>query len=396
MKRLSTLILIFALMFAFTASALAQTGDMACGDLSDEDCEILYASADAMQGVTSGTSSIWVEAQASNVPQTPFQQIGFDFSLDVSSSMDDDAADQAMALETLSGDPAEIAQAVSTILRGTSASIDMTTNFSEELAALLTTDPSMAFPTSVALSLIMDSGVLYIDLAALESVMGDMEGMAGWIGVDIDPLVQQSILQSAQDPAASNVVMVSGSTTGGGPLFTQLAVLDPTGEVSQFLTLERLDDDEVEGEDVAVFRTGVNWDAFVQSPYFEQLVVSLMMQDPEAMPTQAEIDQTVTLGRMFGPSLLQGITLELIEMVSLDTNYLVGTEFSFFWDLSDLAALAQMVGGAEMEIDADSTISISISTSNTGLNEDVEIEVPADAFILPAEMLNSMMMGGAQ
>jgi hypothetical protein len=383
MKRFPTLILILALMVAFAAPTFAQTGD--CGDLSEEDCEILYASAEAMQGVTSGTSSIWVDAQISNVPQTPFRQLAFDFSLDVTSSMNDEAAEMAMDLASAGGDMSMLAHHVSAILKGTAASVAMTTNFSDELVALLSTDPNVAWPASVALNLAMGDGIVYIDLSTLEAMMG--EGAEGWLGVDVDPFVQGALQEVAADPATGGVVVVSGSTTSGGPLFTQLGVLDPTGEVSQFLTIERLDDDEVDGEAVAVFSTGINWDAFVQSVYFEQLIATLLMQaDEGAMPTQAEIEQTVTIGRMFGPALLENIQLELIEMVSLDSDYLVATDFTLFWDLNDLAMLAGMAG-VEFEAEGDSVIFVSIMTSNSDLNEDVTIDIPADAFIVPAEML---------
>jgi hypothetical protein len=255
----------------------------------------------------------------------------------------------------------------------------MVTNFSEELAALLTADPNMAWPQNVAVNAAMDDGIVYLDLSTLEAMAG--EGAEGWIGVDVAPFVQGALQQAAADPASGGVVVVGGSTTSGGPLFTQLSVLDPAGEISQFLTIERLDD---EGDN-AVFRTSINWDVFVQSVYFEQLVVTLLMQEGE-MPSQAEIDQTVTIGRMFGPSLLENVTLELIEMVDLDTNYLVETEFTLFWDLSDLAMLAQMAG-VGLETEGESIISVNITTSNSNLNEDVDIDIPADAFILPAEML---------
>jgi hypothetical protein len=377
MKRFPTLILILALMVAFAAPAFAQTAE--CGDLSAEDCQLLYDSASAMQGVTSGTSSIWVDAQASNVPQTPFRQLSFDFSLDVSSSMDDEAAAMAMDLAATGADAAALAHHVSAILKGTAASVSMVTNFSEELAALLTADPNMAWPQNVAVNAAMDDGIVYLDLSTLEAMAG--EGAEGWIGVDVAPFVQGALQQAAADPASGGVVVVGGSTTSGGPLFTQLSVLDPAGEISQFLTIERLDD---EGDN-AVFRTSINWDTFVQSVYFEQLVVTLLMQEGE-MPSQAEIDQTVTIGRMFGPSLLENVTLELIEMVDLDTNYLVETEFTLFWDLSDLAMLAQMAG-VGLETEGESIISVNITTSNSNLNEDVDIDIPADAFILPAEML---------
>jgi hypothetical protein len=391
MKRVNTLILIFALMLSFTASAFAQ--EPACGDLSAEDCDILYGSSEAMMDVTSGVQSIAVEVHAMNVPQTPFTDISFDFSLDTVYDYSDEAATAAMEMAEMSAedlaalyaDPAALSDMVLTILGGLSASIDTTSNFSEQLAGALTTDPNAGWPESVTLSVVLDGGVAYLNLATLEPLVGDF-GMGDWIGIDILPWVEASLMQSAADPNAA--LAASASTqVGAGPLFTQLAAADPMGMITPFLSIARVDDAEVDGEAVATFSTTINWDAFVQSPYFEQLVVLALSQDPSAMPSQADIEQTVTLGRMFGPALLSGITLELLEMVGLESGYLVATDFTLDWDLTDLAALAEMAGGAALTVDEGAAIMASIVTSNSDVNGEVEIEVPADATIIPTEML---------
>jgi hypothetical protein len=392
MKRVNTLILIFALMLSFTTSAFAQ---QPCGDLSAEDCELLYGSSEAMMEITSGVQSVSVSVQATNVPQTPFEELSFAFWLDTAYGYSDEAADAAMDMQGMSAeeladlyaDPEALTDLVLTILSGLSASIDMTTEFSEELAGALTPDPSMgSWPESVSLGVVLNGGIAYLDLSDLEALVGDMAGMSGWVGIDVLPWVEASLMQSAVDPNAA--LAASASTqVGAGPLFTQLASADPMGMITPFLSIARVDDDVVDGEDVAVFSTTINWDAFVQSPYFEQLVVLGLSQDAEAAPSQAEIEQTVTLGRMFGPALLAGITLELIEMISLETGYLVATDFILDWDLSDLAALGAMMGTGELGIEGESAIFASIVTSNTDLNGDVEIDVPADALIIPTEML---------
>jgi hypothetical protein len=65
----------------------------------------------------------------------------------------------------------------------------------------------------------------------------------------------------------------------------------------------------------------------------------------------------------------------------------LATDFTLDWDLSDLAALAEMAGGAALAIDEDAAITASIVTTNSNVNGDVEVEVPAEAFIIPTEML---------
>lgn len=395
MKRFFTLILVLVLMFAFTATTFAQ--DMACGDLAAEDCDLLYASSEAMAGVTSGSQFVGIELQLVDVPQAPFSELSFDFSLDTSYSYSEEAAAAAMdlqgmdaaAISALYADTDALASTIGTILGGTSAEMTMTANFSEELVGLLA-QPGMTFPDSITLNLVIVDGVGYLDLSTLEPLMaqGGMAGMSGWVGVDLVPLVDASLRQSAAQPGTM-FVPVSGSSAG--PLFTQLAAADPSGALTQFLSIER-------GEDVdgaASFTTAIDWDAFVESPYFDQVIASALMQNAASTgmtPSQTEIEQTTTLARMFGPALLEGITLEVTETIDPETNFLSSSEFVFDWDLSQLAAMGDMTG---MQISENAVVYLSIVTENSGINEPVEITAPENAFVVPAEMLNQMM-GGMQ
>jgi hypothetical protein len=343
-----------------------------------------------MKGVTSGSQFVGVEFSATNVPQTPYTDLSFDWSLDTTYDYSDDAAAAAMSVQEMSpeeiaalyADPAALSDLVTTILAGTSASLDMNSSFSDELASVLGMSTGGQWPGSVALSAVLDAGTAYVDMSTLAPLLGQ-GGMSGWLGVDFLPLVEASLMQSATDPSAAMAASVS-TQAGAGPLFTQLAGADPTGTITQFLNIERAEG----GDNVASFVTTVDWDAFVASPYFEQLIMMALMQSSGgAMPAAADVEQAVALGRMFGPALLQGITLELVEDVALDTGYLESTEFTFDWDLTDLAAIAQMAGGAAMEIGENAAIMLSVVTENSNLNGDVTIEVPSDAMMIPAEAL---------
>ncbi len=408
MKRFSTLILILVLSLAFSTSAFAQEEQVCPPGLTEEDCDLLYASTEAMQDVSSGTSFVGVEMDAINLPQSPYRDLSFDFTLDTTYDYSDEAMAlsqelqgmDAQALADLYANPTELANTLSTLLTGTSAEMTMMATFSEELAALFTADPAMAFPQNVILNLVLYQGILYVDLSTLEPLMGEQAmPMTGWVGVELAPLVTQSITQTTTTPAGTTGAF-AGTTInlGAGPLFPQLTAADPAGTLTNFLNIERMEDAAVGVEDVAVFETTVNWDAFVESPYFEQLVANMLYQQAATtgtVPTQAEIDQFVTLGRMFGPAVLEGIAISLTEQVGLETDYLLSTELVLDWDLSDLANLSTMAGGAALDVEEDSQFYISIVTTNSGLNETVDIDAPANAFVVPAAMLNQMMTGQA-
>jgi hypothetical protein len=233
MKRFYTLVLILALMFAFTASAFAQ--DMACGDLSAEDCEILYASSDAMMALTSGSSFVSVDFEAANVPQTPYESLAFDWTLDTTYDYTDEAASAAMSMQDMTaeevaalyGDSAALTELVTTILAGTSTSVEMNSNFSEELAALIGANAQIDWPTSFALNLVMDGGVAYLDTSTLEPLVGDV-GLEGWVGVDILPWVEMGLAQSTADPSTGMAASLS-TQSGAGPIYTHW--LGPTQPV---------------------------------------------------------------------------------------------------------------------------------------------------------------------
>ncbi|MEZ4636961.1 MAG: hypothetical protein R2856_18740 [Caldilineaceae bacterium] len=144
--------------------------------------------------------------------------------------------------------------------------------------------------------------------------------------------------------------------------------------VTPFLNIARGEDTEVDGEAAASFVTTIDWQAFVDSPYFLDQLIGLLWSQSGAMPSDAEMEQTITLAKMFGPALLEGIVVELVENVGLDSGYLLSTDFTFDWNLSDLAALSAMAGGAALEVDDNAAIMASIVTTNSSVTEDVTVE----------------------
>jgi hypothetical protein len=166
---------------------------------------------------------------------------------------------------------------------------------------------------------------------------------------------------------------------------------DPTA-FEKFMTIERSEDDEIDGAAVAVFTTKLDLLAFLSSPEFVELVKGLAASGAlgEDAPSAADLDQTLGMLGLMGPMLFQGLTAESTTAVSIDEpNYILRTSNLFSWDLTSLLQMAAMSGAvpADQLPSGRSSINISTEVVNSDIGGEQMIEAPADAQIVPAEAM---------
>lgn len=193
------------------------------------------------------------------------------------------------------------------------------------------------------------------------------------------------------DPEAMAMASGEDAATVAALMGLSAALSDPTA-FEQFQTIERADDEDMDGTSVAVFVTSFDVLSFISSPQFVDLVMGLV--DSGALgadaPTAADMEQAMQMLGLMGPMLFQGLTSESTTMVSIDEpNYIVGQTSLFSWDLSGLLQMAAMSGAipADEMPSGESKIEISTSVVNSAINEEQTIEAPADAQIVPAEAM---------
>jgi hypothetical protein len=423
-KRLSVALLACILFMALATPAFAQEPRF-CSDLAEEDCALLYESTETMSQVYSGNTTNEVSILAQNLPEVPYPDLAFNLIQETSFDTTEAAATALADLQEM--EPAQFAELMDNseefaaviveIFNGTSTEIRAAVSFSADLAQLIETQTQAPWPQDVLLHLVLKNGVLYIDLDALAETVpeADMIG-SGWVGLEMTPLIEQSLMEQPTTavpmPGATDGTTMTVSpaslnmgTVGNraGPFFSQLAPLDPQGTVLQYLNVERLPAEEasfsgiepVEGEEVAVFRTTFDFQSFVASPLFEQLVAQAIASQQGSPPSEAELSQIVGIARLAAPLVLNSVTLELLEAVGVDTAYLYGANFLFAIDLTQLLSLAELAGDAlppiELQTEGPSRISLEVLQTASDFDADIEIQAPEEATLLTAEQITMLL-----
>ncbi|MEZ4664784.1 MAG: hypothetical protein R2911_45215 [Caldilineaceae bacterium] len=387
-----------------TGTTFAQADQPAyCQDLSASDCTLLMDSQDAMSTVTSGASQMDLSILLRDIPEAPFQEIALDYSQDTVFSVDPavfDAIDKLKAmpprqLQQLVSNPQSLFGLIGELVAGVSTDIAMTLDLSSELAAVLSQESGMPLPENMAFHMVLSNGEIYADLDSLAAFAPDASMMQGWVGVELQPLLDEAAKGAntqlgSQDAMEISMALGYVNTGASGPFLVSLGAADPTGQYLQFVNTTRLANETVDGIEMAVFSSTFDYQTFFQSPVFRQLLKQIMEQEGAAV-SDAELDQIAGMAQMFGPIVMTTLNLEVREWIGVEDNYLYNTNAVFKWDLSSIAALAAFGGDAmpipQLPPDAKPYIGFEMTTSSSDLNGKVAVEVPEGAELIPTEMI---------
>jgi hypothetical protein len=157
--------------------------------------------------------------------------------------------------------------------------------------------------------------------------------MEGWIGFELGRVIEAAAEQGMFEEAAASMDPSAMADAGAMDAATMAALMslqatlgDPSS-FEKFMTVERVEDDKIDGAAVAVFVTKVDLLAFISSPEFIELVKGLAASGAlgEDAPSAADLDQALGMLGMMGPMIFQGLTSESSTAVSIDEpNYILG------------------------------------------------------------------------
>ena len=293
-------------------------------------------------------------------------------------------------------DPEAFAEALGEVFAGTALDTSMDVIFSDDLVSLIE-DEGVAWPENVVLNLRFVDGDGFVDLDALTESVPELAALipaelSGWIGAELGQLTQELLVTAGTDPntqASLNGVSMGSQSTG--PLLTQLAPLDPTGEALDFLVVERGEDVIADGEEAATFVYSFDLTGFVSSDLYSTVVEASLASQGE-MPSEQEIAEIVSVSRLVAPLLANSLELGLVEAVGTESGYHYGSDFLLALDLTELIGVASSFGAIEpLDIEGDSVFALAVTTSNFDINEEVEIEAPEDTGVYTAEQLMELI-----
>lgn len=398
-SKLLVLLTVLALVLGTFTSALAQEPEIFCGDLSAEDCAILQESKAAMQDVVQYTAQSSFDAALAGIPGLPADPTEVSVSVGGMFSMDEGAKAAAQALAGLTQEErlqllADSPQTVVDLFAGWDFDVSMGVAMTPELAAALSVQAGLELPDTLSVQAKLVDGVLYWDASEVAAVLPTVA--AGWVGLPLvdmlSALAEQGAFEQMADPAALAEAGMSGTAmTGlGAAQFAQTyaALFEP------FLTVERGEDVELDGQAGAVFVTTFDAIGFFGSPEFQQIVIDLANAGAFEGTglTAADVEQNIGMLGMMAPMLFDGITATAMQVIGLDDLYQYDYQSEISWDLAGLVQMAASSGQlpAELQPTGDNVsvlLSTIISNADMATEQTEAIEAPADAAMIPLESL---------
>jgi hypothetical protein len=349
----------FALVALLVFAAPLQAQDVPttfCGDLPEADCQLLVESAAAMQALESSTFALEADVIVENVPDMPFEALSFHLTGDGSFAADTAVFAGFQPADFL-GNPAELFPLVADMLREVAADLTFTLDIPEELNTFLHEDEPR-LPESVSLNFRMVDGVLYLNMADVLEAAPGATVPPGWVGLDLAELYETVL------PEMMDETMVAPSFDVV-PLMT--ALMQPEN-MAQFIAIERLPDGEVDGQEVAVFETRLDYVAMLNIPQFRELLIASVGED-------VDIDEVIDTIR----AMYQGMTLVITESVGLEDKLVHSTEVEMVWDLR---ALEELIGE-----EAAPLFSFNLVVTQEEFNNAPEVVAPDHATLLPLQQM---------
>ncbi|MCX6039817.1 MAG: hypothetical protein NTV69_01600 [Caldilinea sp.] len=393
-SKLASLALVLILLLASFSTALAQEA-LFCGDLEEADCALLTTAAVNLQSVSSYQASAIYSVDLSGIPGLPDTSVAVGVDGAFSYGESAQAAMSALAglqtQEDLTNVLVESPEAIVDLYNGWSFDMEISASLGETLAGVLSADTGYAIPAELSVPLVLQEGVLYVDVTEIAPLLDGMQDLTGWIGFEFGPVLAAAAEQGLLADFAAQADGGAGDAATAGAL-AGVALLSNPGAFEPFMSIERGEDIDLDGTDAATFVTTLDIASLISSPEFVELVKSLAASGAlgEGAPSAADIDQALAMVGMMGPVLFQGLSAESVTAVGIEEpSYVLAQSNSFNWDLAGLLQMAAMSGALPPEMGSTDAAAVDILAEviNSALNEPQEIEAPADALVVPAESM---------
>ena len=410
MLRTSFISLSLILLLAGTAFAQEEAPPEYCANLSEDICALMIASSAAMMEVTAGSSNLSFEMDVSNIPEAPFSELSVAYSQQSSFVFDESATAlidkmremDIFARQSMFMQQGELGKFLAELLSGIDSDVSLTLNLSDELAEIASAEAGLPIPNELNLSFMLIDGVFYLNVSDIAAFVPELAFFQGWVGLEVLPLIETELEPLlAEEMGGAEMAMFAQSMSSAnfgavGPFITTLDSFGAPTNVAEFFNTEQLDDTAIGSEAVSVVRTTVDYETLFASQFFADVMSQQLRQQAAQQGEQlsaADLDEIIQVSRIFGPVLLEDLNFNIVESIGADTGHLYDTEVSLDWDLSNTAALASSMGGGSDIPEELPYIYMNAVTSNADLNGDVQIVAPAGAFVVPLQMLMTLMGG---
>jgi hypothetical protein len=243
-------------------------------------------------------------------------------------------------------------------------------------------------PTDLTINSRFVDGTGYINMDDLANLTGG--AFTGWHGMDMVRAFEDvgALLmgQMGEETMQQPLSALGFSMDDLGADTSQFAEIEALFEDNpgDFVMVQRLEDDVIAGNNVAVFQTDVDLAAlFSDEEFQEYLRTQLAAQSEMGMPmTEEELDEAVQMQvALFADAQPMTIT----QSIGLDNSYIYNTSIDWTFDVP-----------ADMEAEAEGleSIMLDMSLGYDDFNNAPAIEAPADPTLHTVNELLGMFMGG--
>ena len=371
-----TFVLTLVLMLGLVSTSFAQYDE--CFGMGAEDCDLYYSLSYGAEMPSSAAFGLDFEMAASVEDASMNEEFEMALFFDGAYVVDEEAID--MAVKEFGATPLLDVSAGTflDLMRGTVSGFDAELSVDYEFPAEFGVPP--VGPVTVWLV----DGVGYIDLAPFAAFDPSLEGVYGVNLFDLIEVPLQQVRMSdimaafegmggtGYDPEARNAL----EGLGENPFSNFMPAMMTPEDVMSFVTMERVEDANIDGRDVAVFVTTVDLSAMMESEAVAAVAYQSAMQS--GMPDSiSEAD--------FSAAFAEALDGTVVVTESLDLETGLNLQTTMEADLTmDIAPIAEMAGEQE---EGTVTMTMVWDFALSDIDNVDAIEVPADAEIIPAEAL---------
>ena len=389
MKFTFRLVTVLVLLSALAGVARADFHDVVfCGDLPAADCVLLEAAQENAAQQTSGSGVLDLDLLMRDLDEEAMGEFLIALNADVVWSGDLSGLEEMGAASLgMMDDPAAMMTMLGELLAQFNGMFTLSLQMPQGLPGTLADDIPAELLSGISMEARLVDGNLYFDLSSLATIMPAEDGVpSGWFGFNIMELLEagmaaEGMSEGMKDPRGSDDDAMAEADAEMEAAMAEMEALaaswtDPDF-LAEFMSIERLADEMVADQLVAVFRTGVDLVALFNSDAFSDLLLAGTemgeIDEEELQDMSMMIDMMDMLG--------SGIDIEATTYISIDEALPVRDVFHMAWDMADMMAFM-----SESE-DAIPYVSVDYQMDYSYPAEAPTVTVPENAFIISPGLL---------
>ncbi|MCC6805598.1 MAG: hypothetical protein IT319_22140 [Anaerolineae bacterium] len=362
------------LILCVSGAAYAQTTvPVFCGDLAQEDCDLLTRSQEVMRTLDSAAFDFNMNLTISNVPDMEEPLAITIMGSGAYSGASNISSDSAV----MESDPA---QGLLEVLDNLDFNFSMTVTVPPELVQEV--DPNA--PNSLTLELSMVDGVGYLNLDTLQALLSDLgdSGMSGWVGLDLAGFVR-ALMEEMPDLFSG----MSAATMDSVDMQAYIEQFSDPALLGEFMTVEKVD---LGMPDEETFRFTLDFGSLMSTPAFRDLMMDAMREQLEAQGqtlSQSEMDQALAMSSQ----MLKNMTFVIDETIGVEDAFVRAVHATFSLDMASMMAV--MDSGKESKDEPAPAVAFDLTLFSNSFNSVPPITAPEDAMVFPYESLLEMLGG---